>query len=329
MPEALEFRLRFPNCVCHTPKVYRSIQYLRAVAAIAVVAKHAFHPPHERVLGYGVDLFFVISGFVMVASTPGRATTWSGFLTRRAQRILPMWWLTLAIVFVFGLQRPGSGPYDLLLSFALIPSIVADGFGGLVWGVGWTLAFEMLFYLSFALLLAIGRLAWLPVMLAAFVVYGLVFGRPAVPLLNDLTHPIILEFIFGFAIAKFTLAGGRWPVWLVPLGTVLFVALSWHWGTGELRPLIAGLPLAMVVAGSVGLEVRGRLPESRALEFLGDASYSIYLLHYAVIILLLGLVPGPLLFIGGIGMGALAYWLVERPLLKLLRGRRKIPASAW
>jgi peptidoglycan/LPS O-acetylase OafA/YrhL len=125
---------------------------------------------------------------------------------------------------------------------------------------------------------------------------------------------MLTEFLFGFAIAQATLRGRKMPPLLIALGlSLLLLAAMTLPSNTYVRPVVAGLPMALVLAGVVGME--SRLPQSRVLQFFGDASYSIYLVHYAAIMLLAGLIAGVPLFLAAIGFGCVAYLIAERPIL--------------
>lgn len=304
--------------------MFRSVQYLRAVAAIAIVVVHASHPggPLESALRAGVDLFFVISGFIMVISTEGKPARARDFLLRRAQRILPLWWVALLTVALLGLGQ--GGPVEWAMSTLLLPyAINPVGHGMVSWGVGWTLVFEAVFYAIFAVGLALGRRSFAPVALLVLVAAGLTFGRPDMPLAAVATHPLLLEFLLGIAAARLVLAGIVPSPWLVPVGlTMLAAGLSARLGL-DARALTLGLPLAVTMLGLIGLERRGRLPDWRALGFLGDASYAIYLFHYAPIMLVWTVLPKDSFWIMtailGIVVGCVAHLAIERPLLRFFR----------
>src|ERR1700730_16181483 len=137
-----------------------SVQALRAIAALAVVLCHA-DQIHRWLLGLkdpypleqlasGVDLFFVISGFVMVYSSrdlfavKGAART---FFTRRVARIVPPYWAVMVIA--IPLMALPSDWRSLLGSYLFIPYRAPGDNIVPVYGVGWTLNFEMFFYALF------------------------------------------------------------------------------------------------------------------------------------------------------------------------------------
>ena len=290
-----------------------NLQGLRGIAALLVVLYHA-QPVLNRTYGLaldshvgvvGVDIFFVLSGFVMVISNPHPDPATTGrFLAQRFFRIVPLYWLATAAIiacFVIGFRPVGLhylDPWIVLQSALFIPSQFPHGRHDLILTVGWTLMFELFFYAALALtfpLRSIGKsVGLLTLLFAALAVAGRV--APPLPyLLNFFTAPIMLEFLYG---AMLALAYARWsdaaPRWLAPAGLILMaagfaivIALD---ATGvpvpnkhDARFLLLGLPAALVVAGALAME-RGRwvLRQSWLLE-LGAASYVLYLFHPLVL----------------------------------------------
>lgn len=323
-----------------------TIQYLRAFAAIAVVVAHVgkqLHVPFD-VGGGGVDLFFVVSGFIMIAILRDD-TTPAGFMANRIKRIVPLYWMATTVMVlgtIAGLfPRLSIDLWHVIASYLFIPAQL--GAKGPVWPIlapGWTLNFEMLFYALVALLLPLRR----PVLIAG--VLTLVFGtaialglwfRPAHPVLATYTDPVTLEFVYGAWIAVWWRSGKGWPRSIgVPaiLLAILLVTVVMTLHLPLWRSIALGIPAALLVIGVLSLERQGATERERITAFLGDASYSIYLWHglgisvTAMIGRVLGL-PLALTFavaIGaGIAGGVLSYLIVERPLMRLL-GRRPIAA---
>ena len=285
---------------------YLGIQALRAVAALAVVLGHSLNflargtgslpaVMAEFQGAVGVDLFFVISGFVMTVSSdrllrkehPARV-----FLWRRLLRIAPLYWIItlakLALVAAFpSLQsaHPVS-LWNVVASFLFVPSMSNTGEIRPVVTLGWTLNFEMAFYLLFAgSLIVRRRFLWL--LLPAIAVLGLLGGLRSGtwPAWTSLADPIVLEFAAGVLIALLSMR--RWepgtPVsWL--LLTLGATGLIWI-KPGlplVLRPIFWGVPAALVVLGTVGLERTWRTRLPRWILLLGSASYSIYLVQIFV-----------------------------------------------
>lgn len=348
-----------------TPRL-ESLQVLRALAALLVCVAHLYGvdqrffggpalPVATQVGSAGVDLFFVLSGFLMVhvsraTGTGGRPV--AAFLAARACRIYPMWWLALAAICLVGLVRPAwvfahtGGVIHFAADFALWPT---DRYPLLA--IGWTLIHEVYFYLVFSLFLLLPR-RWLPALLAAWM--GVVGAghaaltvQDAVPWVRLALHPLTLEFGLGALVGLLVGRGIRpAPRALVAAGLAWagVAAVLSHEAPhalleqGWLRVLAFGPAWALVVWGCVGREQRtGRVP-ARALVPLGDASYSLYLVHIAVFTAGARLLapwcgPAPwdnvlawLLLVGGSVLAGLGLhrW-VEAPLLAVLgRWRRRL-----
>lgn len=285
----------------------QGLQALRGIAALAVVAHHAieqsdgaagrFSPDWFTTLGAaGVDLFFVISGFIMLwTSFPhGREPLKPGtFLVRRITRIMPLYWLACAAVLALAaagfLKSHHYGAATIARSLLLLP-------GSGVIGVAWTLVFEIWFYVLFALLLP-WRSRW---MMALGVPALLLIAATLAPMLPPgptrdlLQSPLPLEFCFGLwaALLAPRLLKRTWPRWaMAALGMLAVTAMAlaaWlvpHADTHGLphgsRALAWGLPaLALVLAVLPLRQARG--PMMQAIVRLGDSSYALYLSHVFV-----------------------------------------------
>src|SRR5947209_13034622 len=159
------------------------IQILRFVAALAVVAFHAlglapkgFEVPESAVStalsygGHGVDLFFVISGFIIFYSSRSAILSPADFLRRRVERIVPLYFLVIFIFPLLALALPAVfatpgwyTPRHIAKSLAFIS--FTDGAPPVI-AVGWSLEYEMYFYLAVALLMALTREVWRNVVMA-------------------------------------------------------------------------------------------------------------------------------------------------------------------
>jgi exopolysaccharide production protein ExoZ len=195
------------------------LQAARAFAAWLVIADHALlelshNAPNNQVthlawsLGSaGVYVFFVISGFIMVHicwDNFGRRAAPADFLRRRIIRIVPLYWVAtvaaLAYHKVSATHGANSGWSDLAYSLTFIPYSGDDGWHPILPG-GWTLNYEMMFYVVFALGLALPRKLALPgvgAALSAFVVVGPYCANGAV---RYLASPIVLWFLLGMGLA--------------------------------------------------------------------------------------------------------------------------------
>ncbi|ATQ69366.1 MULTISPECIES: acyltransferase family protein [Methylosinus] len=283
-----------------------AVQYLRAVAALLVVYLHTkvytdrFSWPLPREFGAaGVDLFFVISGFIMVAITARRPLPPRQFLLRRAIRVVPLYWLVTLAILAVALIAPGAMLHNLVtfdhvtLSLLFIPHFnPLEGNYTPFFKLGWTLNYEVYFYLAFAALLGFPalslrrRLAALTGAFLAAVAFYLAV-RPDDPFLHIYCNPVILEFLIGAFIGCLHVEGRlrrvdrRAAAALLVVG-VLAMTLLFD-SDDSLRVITAGLGAAALLLALLAIEERGALPSWPLLVLLGDASYSIYLAHPLVL----------------------------------------------
>ncbi|MBX9624288.1 MAG: acyltransferase [Gemmataceae bacterium] len=350
---------------------FENVQALRGAACLAVVAYHAaeaeagyglgFNPlKPARWFGYaGVDLFFVLSGFIIAATARadlGRPARLPRFLFRRVWRIYPPYWAALAVavgvsaaVVPAPVVRDGLAP-ELAEAALLLPRAENCRF----LPVAWTLSYELAFYLAFAGLFLAPRRAAGPVLMlwAAGVFAAAVAGWHSGNRFTRLaTEPFVLEFLAGCGLAWVPVTLGR----RAAAGLVL-LAVGWaaagsawffrpdptwlpvHHGP---RVLVFGLAAALLVLAAAGRERAGGRVRRGWLTHAGDASYSIYLLHVPglIVTLYLTTVVGwdhkkaahlgwvAVMLAGGILPGLVFHRLVERPLLNLAK-RKPRPAPA-
>jgi exopolysaccharide production protein ExoZ len=280
-------------------KGLNNIQALRAVAALLVVVDHldVFLPMVGWTpFGYGgVDLFFVISGFIMVYTTIGRPTRPVDFLSNRIARIVPLYWLITLAVYSVALVAPAwlrhtsADPYQLLMSLFFIPFAKTKGDIQPLLFVGWTLNLEMFFYVVFAGGLAfanrrVGILA-VVVSLAGLVAARAVF-QPSNVAVEFYTRPLILEFAGGMVLCLFVQWMAAHPlhlsrrVWTGVCIVCLVAIAAVPSSLPQLSVVItAGVPALACVAAAVFLNQSGVVVRNRLLLMLGNASYSIYLTH--------------------------------------------------
>lgn len=279
------------------------IQILRALAAIAVVICHAAQnldrfavaPNTSRsfLLGAaGVDLFFVISGFVMVcASEPlfGSSRGAITFLCHRIIRIVPLYWLATAFYVAVATLIPGLGTaysaHAIAASFLFFP--YPGPAGGLypVLGQGWTLNYEMFFYALFAVAVIAPRriaVALVSIALILIVFMGWLFAPlPAAP--SFWTDSIVLEFAFGMILGLGYRQGVKinpvLGVALIIIGFASFALTDFDALASRPRFLAWGIPAALVVAGATFARFSLRNFAWHALAVVGNASYALYLLH--------------------------------------------------
>lgn len=334
-----------------TAKLNR-IQILRMNAAVAVVIYHAFLYAEKlgsqigwfawARFGYlGVDVFFVISGFIIFYTAELREMSAGEFAVRRLERLVPIYWAFTISLFLIGLLVPelfasgGAGEWmtakNLLASLAFVS--VPMGQKTIVF-VGWTIEYEMFFYLLVTVFLALSRRSWLKL---AWTFVVLVALRPLIgnlsPLANFLTNPLLVEFVLGMLVADFVFR--RKLTLLLP--TAVAVGLSQFVPGDAWRVAVGALPAAIVVL-LLSLRDQARPLEKRGLPgvamFLGDASYSIYLVQVLTIPATfkamttlapaLSLVAVALLSIlVTVAAACIVFALFERPLMAYFQGRRR------
>lgn len=336
-----------------------SIQYLRGFAALLVVWHHAYQQlakiidiqmPNWFDGRFGVDLFFVISGFIIWITTCDSQTSSLEFWRRRLIRIAPLYWLCSFGIIGLVIMAPGlfdRSKLDLghvVQSLLFVPHF--DPFKPAsmrpLLFVGWTLNFEMFFYFVFGLCLVLRprhRLGTIVVSLGSLVAVGAII-QPALDsaLFHTYTNPLLLEFLAGVVIGSAYSAGWRPPstlsYGLILMAIVSFIGL--HYGldvnTVEWRAICWGLPVSLLVAGLAGVERAVNLPHVASMRRLGDASYAIYLSHLFALgalgwvwnELALGPIMAPSAFVGlamimSIVSGIAIHHWVEQPLLRRLR----------
>ena len=355
--------------------ILHNVQVLRFIAASVVLFGHVQHEAME--LGYarpdtfgllsaidwgmGVDLFFIISGFIMYLIGKdefGRRGAPGKFMSRRILRVVPLYWcFTLAMIAALTLM-PGrvtagmSSPQHIIASFFFLPWPGPSGELLPVLALGWTLNFEMLFYAVFALALHFERKTGIAVLLAAFA--GLILLGMLVPAtvwpLHFWGSPIILEFLLGIGLAMLYSRGWRLPMptraLLVGAAAVLTIAFGFS-AMAHIAPDRApfetpsrlirnGLPSLLLAAGLILGSQPARIgPIGRWLRLGGDASYSLYLSHpFSInIFAILGRwlhIDDPWAFviaasIFAIGVSIAVYYVLEKPILLLLRQQRPRP----
>ena len=341
----------------------QNIQALRGIAVLSVVFFHLLtieqkYGGSRTILPdllqfglFGVDLFFVISGFVMVTVTRGKfqiPRQALKFIYHRAARIYPTYWVYSILVLIVFLLRPTwvnnsqGNQVDILSSFLLLPSHTLP----LVM-VGWTLIHEMYFYLIFFLMFLLISERQLPYTILSWglgVVLLNVYLKSSGPFMSIISHPLTIEFIGGCLLAiiyykKDVKIKSSILILLVSLS--LFASfyryLSYQNITGFVeqlgwwRIIIFGIPALLTVYGFTRAERNGYVIHSSLIK-VGDASYSIYLSHILTLSAI-GRIWGmfstdgvfdnlimiPIQVILVLVIGFMSYQIVEKPLLKLTR----------
>ena len=334
-----------------------SLQLVRGIAAILVLLHHITsiiykNSNYEYALGIfdygsiGVDLFFILSGFLIFTlhyQEIGYSNKLGIFFKKRLIRIYPVYWVvTLALIPIYFIMPSfgvgyESDPGVILKSLFLIPQDHDP-----ILGVGWSLVYEVFFYIMFGLFILLGKKpaaiilsAW---MVASISLLNFEFGNY---FFKFLFSPIIFEFLLGCLMA-FLLLNVRFKQSLsifflgavTFLGAVLldefvFDSLSRE---GIVRVLIYGISSFLIILGIILIERQGNFKSNRMMTYFGDASYSIYLVHIPVILFLnkvfdfLGLygtlsypIATSILALVTLGSGCIFHNLIEKPLLSFLR----------
>lgn len=342
-----------------------SVHYLRGIAALLVVFFH-FRSFLDNVyvqkdLGnilfgsgaFGVDLFFMISGFIISLSTE-RTSSVSVFITRRFFRIYP----AFIIVFIFGSLTVYSSYsiHELVRSMFFIHKDYtqqAPGFGFNILGPAWTLSYEIYFYILFVIAMGVShkhRTLITSLMLAAPVFILQLYyndsislsaktspdiqtGSPLYPFIKFCSSPILLEFIFGMLIFEIqkviTKRASKQYAMLIMLSSIGVFLTLYFSGYGRSFGLTGfGAWSLILITGVMFYDKSVGFRNIPALNFLGDISYSIYLSHYVVIKALEAYRPEWWVSIDGISrflaattscviVAFLLFKFIETPFLKL------------
>ena len=346
---------------------FDSIQIFRAIAANFVVLSHLHGIEGKYGGGYvilpdwigaagpaGVHLFFVISGFVMVFAS--RGVNWWTFILSRITRIYPPYWAYTSLIVLILWVLPGHvsndfhHPASLFKSYLLLPDK-----GVPLLTVGWSLIFEMYFYVVWTFLLVFA----VPIRLAlvgwTILTSCLVFWRGASsPILETLSSPLTFEFIAGAIVALLvTKFSERLRYWIPLVGLSGLVAGFLVYlreppnDTSLVSVVVLAAPFSLILYSGVRLEQKMKAGVSglKWVTVVGDASYSTYLSHVLVLSALgrayvyfpfRGWVAEFLFVVACLvaaNMAGLAsYFLLEKPVLRkcrqLFRTPRRLPAAA-
>lgn len=290
-----------------------NIQVLRGIAALLVVARHL-----GPILGHdlgdgidlsvgssGVDLFFVISGFIMVHTTRSGHVDGIHFLVRRFLRVSPLYYLITFVLFLAGLRKALEDQSWLhvarfLESITFVALDAEQRRFDPIYGPGWTLSYEMFFYGLFAAALSVSRRS--AALITSLVIVGLSGLGQAIQTLPStalegilwvLTRTIVLDFVLGMAVGALTptlwrLASGR--AWIGVTALAAAALLCWPCGTFATHlasgsdPMLDtfvrfGIPATAIVLAAIGFEAAGMRLTRGPLAMVGKISYSVYLSH--------------------------------------------------
>jgi exopolysaccharide production protein ExoZ len=327
------------------------LQILRGMAAVAVVLQHLCWESKDVLRisqaftnfgAAGVHLFFALSGFLMLYTNAfhfGKPDAWHTFLKRRIVRIVPLYWLCTALI----VSTHWSGKFyrhQTLTSANIVKSLLFCDVEHPVVSVGWTLNYEMYFYVIFAFcLFAITSARFAMPFIGSIMLLNIVVLTRFLPagFHAMFANPLAFEFVMGMAVAAFYQmfkvsnrlrlligCGALACMYLMCVfGQSVDTNVQWvAWGLPSALLLFAVLPMSKPVSGG-----------GQICLLLGDASYSLYLTHPFVmtsydVVLKRGLLHGwqvwaamPLVLVVSIIVGVLVHRHVERPILRYLPGR--------
>lgn len=329
-----------------------SIQYLRAVAALLVVFQHTREqiPAFASHLTFtggpgGVDLFFVISGFIMTVTVNGVSAR--EFMAKRIIRIVPLYWFFTLMVSSIAFISPDIFRSTVVSTETLIKSLLfiphmSLGHPGQVWPIlvpGWTLTYEMFFYCVLAAILwlpLVNRIMIITILFFLLAVVGNgVFDLTTITVLRPFTSLILFEFVAGMVAGYLFLYKEPLPASvafaLLTSGSVLLILQAIP---GD-RLFTRGIPALMIVIAATSLERLDRVPNIKIGKLLGDASYSIYLSHLFFLFALryawklFGLVNGSAASAFGFAAAAMIVVALSGIATYLIIERRLVRIAQW
>ncbi|UAW07790.1 acyltransferase [Psychrobacillus phage PVJ1] len=328
-----------------------SIQIFRGIAALLVLFYHfgsefTRHTDYEFLggifeFGYsGVDFFFVLSGFIITYSFLNEKVKKgiSVYLKKRLIRVYPVYWIVtiLLIPLYFIVSSIGvdyqRDPIYLVKSLLLVPQEQPP-----LLSVGWTLTHEIKFYILFGLFMVLKSkyLKYLGVLWIIFTaLFALNILEAKTILVDFIFSSYNFEFLFGVVCAIVVMRGSSFLPY-ISIGVLSYFGLGFAEAIGGLeiessRVLAYGIPSAILILGLARFDIAKERKPYSLLVLLGDASYSIYLIHLP----LANILNRGLSFTSGITQayifeftiiiftifaGVIFHVLIEKPLLKYLR----------
>lgn len=287
-------------------QTFYSIQALRGLAAALVVIAHIFeHPtrgdPNALLLTgrFGVEIFFVISGFVMTHVTGEGRFNPGAFAIRRILRIVPLYWACSLLVFAVALVAPAlfktttADLKHLILSLFFIPSPDPQALSDWrpLFKLGWTLNYEMFFYGALLMLFwcrrRIQRSLILTAALGALVVLSFAIP-PKESILAFYANIALIPFLVGVWMAEFSAAFERIPrSGIIALIAASALSVAWLYQVPFEQLRLVGDHLIMTLAATLlvatGLSCESRFPRRGFMQMVGNSSYSLYLTHMFVV----------------------------------------------
>ncbi|MEA5457538.1 acyltransferase [Arcicella sp. LKC2W] len=295
-------------------KIINSIQFLRGLAALAVVIHHTggyvkrYYEPHLLLGDYfsigfaGVDLFFVISGFIIHFTSKNYLNNPSKikeYLSKRFIRVYPIYWIITTLLFtlgwlitnvlhknVFSIGYPHTF-IAYLQTYLLFPLHFAIN------PVTWTLSYEIFFYVIFALLIVSKRLIIIPLLILLGSFYNIFISQSGSELtyFNFIFSGYNFEFALGCLIFQFyeKIQLSK-ALSLILLSVAIFIIIYFGYDVSDVdsfqRVLTFGLPSGLILLTLLNLEKNGFISFPKLFLTLGDSSYALYLIHFPMMLLM-------------------------------------------
>jgi exopolysaccharide production protein ExoZ len=294
-----------------------SIQFLRGLAALIVVIYHTagyikvnFSPvvflDDFFNFGFaGVDLFFVISGFIILFTSKkyiNNPESIGEYLKKRFVRIYPIYWIILSILFLLSWFIP------FLLNKNVFKTEFPDNFSSYINTIfllpkhlainaaSWTLSYELYFYLVFSLIILSKKLKFIPLLILAISFYNSIILNPNADFIKPTYFTFFFsgynfEFMFGVLICQFYHKinfSKILSILFVFISVVIITQLGHNVGDFDTykRIITFGMPSGLILLSLLNLEKNHGLRFSKFLIMLGDASYVLYLIHFPMMLLL-------------------------------------------
>ncbi|MDB5199018.1 MAG: Acyltransferase 3 [Chitinophagaceae bacterium] len=296
----------------NTNKNLQLIQVLRGIASLLVVLLHCSRNSTEilqqRFLGdvflfggAGVDIFFVLSGFIITYTNfkfIGKSDHFNFFIRRRVVRIYPTYWIIISLFLLLQVLLPSfyrtHFSFDfinIISTYLLLPGHV------MVNGVSWTLSYELFFYLLFSLAFFIPQKKWsfyIAMLYAAIIILLPVMGynfENDNSLLSLVTYPMNVEFFMGVLVGVLiSKISNKIAMPLIITGSILFLMSAVFFNLNYYlvpntfnRVILFGIPSFFIITGLVKYELNKKIKVHNIFLLLGEASYSLYLIHLPVL----------------------------------------------
>ena len=279
-------------------KSLQSIQILRAIACISVVYSHIT----LKFGTFGLDIFFVISGFVM-AKLISNNTRPKKFIIDRISRIIPLYWLLttlLILITIFFPKLLNTNTFNFiyyLKSIFFIPYYNHNNYLQPLIIVGWTLNYEIFFYFCIFFSIIINKKKYYLIVLFFFIFFNTIIKNFYIENIYELiiffSNPIIFEFFFGiiaFYLYKFNRNLIIKPYKIVILSVISYGFMAYYETNNTilndyLRLFFYGIPSFTLVLSLCFLEkcfIKNSILTKKIID-IGNASYSIYLTHLFVL----------------------------------------------